>query len=143
MPRPFAIPRRLSPSLDGARAYWRRLLRGAAPMPFGDDVRIADLGDLADSGFLIDVFEKPERFRLQIIGARIPGQGLAGLFIDEASLASPLNYLRSQCSATVEAAAPTWFEEKARSSSSGYSRLLLPTWGDGRIGMLLGVVDFS
>jgi hypothetical protein len=53
------------------------------------------------------------------------------------NLRAPFGYLRAQCSATVEARAPTCHEDAA-----GYSRILLPMWGDGHIGMLLGAVDW-
>ncbi len=46
-----------------------------------------------------------------------------------------LKFLRAQASATVEARAPTFYR------GAGYARMLLPMWGDGRIGMLLGALD--
>ena len=39
--------------------------------------------------------------------------------------------------ATVETRKPTFF----RPSGGGYSRLLLPAWGDGHIAMLIGAVS--
>jgi hypothetical protein len=135
---PFALPARLSPDLTRVHAYWRGLLRGSAQMPFWDDFRPTDLPDLADRIFLVDVFQRPERFRLGVVGRGIGGESLGGLFLDESPLPQPFAFLRSQCAATVEAGEPTLtvLDDKDRSA-----RLVLPMWGDGRISMLLGAVD--
>jgi hypothetical protein len=130
--------------MERVRAYWRGLLRGGAAMPFWDDAKLADLPDLERRVFLIDVFAKPERFRFGTISSLLAGKELGGLFLDETELDAPLDYLRSQASATVECAAPTYFRrEKDEAPAGAYERLLLPMWGDGRIGMLLGAVDFN
>ena len=63
---------------------------------------------------------------------------MRGRFIDELVLSGPLEFLRSQCSAAVEARAPTFYRHE---SKPAYARILLPMWGDGRIGMLLGAVE--
>jgi hypothetical protein len=141
MKRPFAPPARLSPNLTRVRDYWSSLLRGGATMPFWDDVKLSDLPDLSDRLLLIDVFEQPERFRLNAIGAGLGGEALAGLFIDQTELGHPFAYLRAQCAATVEASAPTY--HRCETPDPAYGRLLLPMWGQGRIGMLLGAVDFD
>jgi hypothetical protein len=115
-------------------------------MPFWDDVNLLDLPDLVGRMLLIDVFDWPERFRFNIVGQALVSEEVAGKFIDEMDLGTPFEFLRSQCSATVEAAAPTFFHQVAAHQSlaaRAYSRLLLPMWGEGRIGMLLGVVDFK
>jgi hypothetical protein len=64
------------------------------------------------------------------------GQALNSRFLDELDLAAPFAYLRAQCSATIDSRAATYFAE------GSYARILLPMWGDGRIGMLLGAVDW-
>lgn len=135
MMRPFAVPSHLSPDLTRVHAWWKGLLRGGAEMPFADDVNLTDLPDLAGRLILLDVFERPERFRASQVGDALGQADLAGHFLDEASLAPPLDYLRAQCSATVEAAAPSWFK------ADGPARLLLPFWGEGRVSLLLGVID--
>lgn len=141
MKQPFAVPARLSPDLDRVRAYWRSLLRGAAEMPFWDDAKLTDLPDLADRLLLLDV-QQPERFRLATVGARAGGEALEGCFLDETALGSPLEFLRAQASATVEAASATCFHFEGKGGQA-YSRLLLPMWGDGRISMILGAVSFE
>ena len=144
MKPPYAVPARLSPDLARVSDYWSGLLRGNAKMPFWDDAKLTDLPDLADRLFLIDVFGAPERFRFNTIGAAIAGGGEPGRFLDEVELTGPFAFLRSQCSATVEAATATFFQPEAPPAGGrSYSRLLLPMWGDGRIGMLLGALDFG
>ncbi len=146
MKHPYPLPRRLPADLVRVRDYWKGLLRGAADMPFWDDAKLSDLPELSDRLFLIDVFDQPERFRFGAIGGALGGARLAGMFIDQAELGWPFEFLRSQASATVEAAAPTCHSQAAAAGPAptrAYSRLLLPMWGDGRIGMLLGAVDFD
>jgi hypothetical protein len=141
---PFALPSHLPADLTRVHAYWAGLLRGSATMPFWDDATLSDLPDLADRLLLVDVFDRPERFRFNTVGKRLTDKAVEGEFLDEVSLYGPLAFLRSQCSATVEAAAPTWFRQEPDDpsvSTRSYARLLLPMWGDGRIGMLLGAVD--
>jgi len=146
---PFSVPRKIDPNLVRVRAYWESLERGENPMPFWDDFKFSALPDLSDRLILIDVFEKPGRFRLNSIGQQLTeryGETITGKFIDEIELRNPLEYLPSQCSATVESRAPTYYQhgtdevEKSPGPVS-YSRLLLPMWGNGHIGMLLGIVD--
>ena len=136
MKHPYAAPARLSPDLARVKSYWKGLLRGAATMPFSDDLRLTDLPGLAERLFVIDVFEKPERFRFAVVGAGLAQAPLAGRFLDEVALVPPLDYLRSQCSAAVEAAAPTFHR-----NALGCSRLVLPMWGEGHVNLLLGVVE--
>lgn len=143
---PYSIPSYLPPNLERVLAYWKGLLRGGATMPFWDDARLTDLPDLADRLVLIDAFDRPERFRFASVGHGLASEGLEGEFLDEVELAPPFEFLRSQCAATTEAAGPTYFhfEGPGRGTPArAYGRLLLPMWGDGRIGMLLGAVDFS
>ena len=140
MTHPYAVPDQMTPDLTRVLAYWQGLRRGEAQMPFWDDARLTDLPDLRDRLFLIDVFVGPERFRLGEVGEAVAKGGSPGWFLDEVELGAPLDFLRSQASATVECAAPTLFTQKGESGRQGYARLLLPMWGDGRIGMLLGAV---
>ncbi len=140
MTQPYSIPTRLSPDLARVHSYWKSLLRGAANIPFWDDVNLSDLPDLADRLLLIDAFERLERFRFNHLGQALRAEVLAGKFIDEMEPMWPFEFLRSQCSATVEAAAPTYYRQEGART---YERLLLPLWGEGRIGMLLGAVDLS
>lgn len=145
MTRPFAPPEHLLPDLLRVKAYWQGLLRGSAEMPFWDDLDLTTLHDIAGRLFLVGVFSKPERLRLDIVGedlAAAQGAPVAGLFTDEIACAPPLNFLNAQASATLEASAPT-YAEGALPDGRTYRRLLLPMWGDGRISMLLGVVDLS
>jgi hypothetical protein len=141
---PFALPATLPPGLGRVRDYWEGLKRGEASMPFWDDVKLSSLPDLSDRLLLVDAFENPQRFRLNSAGARIRrsyGTDLADKFIDEIAQKGPFELLAAQASATIEAKAPTLYAAPAGSDHQGYARLLLPMWGDGRIGMLLGAVE--
>ena len=137
---PFAAPKTLSPDLTRARAYWEGLLRGSAAMPFWDDLAPADLGDLEGWAFTLEAFDKPQRFRVAMVGADLKaklGAEFEGVFLDEVELPAPFAYLLSQASATVESRAPTLFKGEEG------QRLLLPMWGDGRVGLLLGMFEPS
>lgn len=141
---PYPLPAHLPPDLLRVHAYWEGLLRGGAEMPFWDDAKLTDLPDLADRLFLIDVFQRPQRFRLNTVGKALTEQAIEGEFLDEVDLGAPFDFLLSQCSATVEAARPSHFGPATPPAPlPAYSRLLLPMWGDGRVGMILGVVDFT
>jgi hypothetical protein len=137
---PFPLPNKLERMLARVLAYWEGLERADNNMPFWDDVKLSALPDLADSLLLIDAFVLPERFRFRTVGkglAQRYGDAVGGKFLDELELRAPFGYLRAQCSATVEARAPTYHAD-----TTGYSRILLPMWGDGHISMLLGAVDW-
>lgn len=136
---PYAVPARLSPDLARVQAYWEGLLRGSATMPFWDDVKPSDLPDLVGHLFLIDVFGPRQRFRFGQVGEALTSEDLAGKFLDETDLRRPFEFLQSQCDATVECAAPTYFRDDG--VALPFARLLLPLWGEGRISMLLGAVD--
>lgn len=136
---PFTLPDSLDKDLARVCAYWQSLKRADNEMPFWDDVKLSALPDLADRLMLIDAFALPERFRFRTVGqglAQRYGEAVGGKFLDELELRAPFGYLRAQCSATVEARAPTHY------AGDGYARILLPMWGDGHIGMLLGAVDW-
>ncbi|MDR3421239.1 MAG: hypothetical protein P4L80_08380 [Xanthobacteraceae bacterium] len=117
-------------------------------MPFWDDVNLSSLPDLSGRLMLLKVFDKPARCRLEMLGEELKerrGRDVVGKFLDEIDTHPPLQYLNSQSSATVESRAPTYYrhgstKRKGSGSTDTYSRLLLPMWGDGRIGMLLGGV---
>src|SRR6185369_8598360 len=115
-------------------------------MPFWDDVNLSAFPDLSGRLMLIEVFSKPVRFRLGMLGEELKEQhssDIVGKFLDEIEVRLPLQYLHSQSSAAVESRAPTYYrhgsaEPSGSRTTDAYSRLLLPMWGDGRIGMLLG-----
>jgi hypothetical protein len=139
-PTPFSLPASLDKNLARVLTYWEGLERGDNKMPFWDDVKLSALPDLADSLLLIDAFVLPERFRFNMLGkglAQRYGDAVTGKFLDELMLRAPFDFLRAQCSTTIEARAPTYYTDAA-----GYFRILLPMWGDGHIGMLLGAVDW-
>ena len=135
---PFPLPDALPRDLAAVHAIWSGLRRGGNEMPFSDDLDPAALSKEAGQVLLLDVFDKPERFRFShLAGDLLLAQdaALSGKFIDEVDLGGPLAFLRAQASATVEARAPTCYAHK------GGMRLLLPLWGDGRISLLLGAVQ--
>lgn len=148
---PFSLPRKLEPDLARIRAYWEGLKRGDADMPFSDDVDLSKMPELAGRLMLIEVFDKPVRFRLGTLGEEAIeryGTNVVGKFLDEIEMLPPLQYISSQSSAALESRAPTYYRHAStRRGSSGtvacYSRLLLPMWGGGRIGMLLGGVAWQ
>lgn len=144
MKRPFAPSGRLPPDLARVEAYWRGLLRGSAEIPFWDDFKPTDLPDLAGRLFLIGVYAKPERYRLDQVGADLmrPGEQ-EGLFVDETAPVTPFEFLTAQCAATTEAAATTLYRHEPDGGRRPYRRLILPMWGDGHLSMLLGAIDWS
>ena len=136
MPHPFALPARLSADLGRVRDYWDGLKRAENQVPFWDDVNLSALPGIEGRLLLVDVFEAPQRFRLNTVGKEIRadyGADLAGKFVDEVEAKGPLAYFAAQASATVEAAGPTYYHD-------GFARLLLPMWGSGHVAMLLGAV---
>lgn len=147
---PFSVPRKIDPDITRVRAYWESLKRGDNKIPFWDDFQTASLPDISDRLILIDVFEQPERFRFNSVGQQLTeryGETITHKFIDELELKKPLEYLPSQCSATVESRVPTFYQhgaDEGRKSQgpASYSRLLLPMWGNGHIGMLLGAFEW-
>jgi hypothetical protein len=138
---PFALPEKLDRELAAVQSYWEGLKRGGNTMPFWDDLKLAALDGEGARLLLIDAFEQPERFRFNFLSDGLKGAGnLKGDFLDTAALPHPFEFMRAQCSATVEGRAPTYYRNAGSDGAPGYSRLLLPMWGDGRIGMLLGAI---
>jgi osmotically-inducible protein OsmY len=142
--RSYSLPVELEPDLGRIRAYWNGLKRGANDVPFWDDVKLSLRSRLGRESVLIDVFENPLRFRFDLTGADVAnryGGTIGNSFLDEIDLHAPFNELTLQCRATVESCAPTYYCQTASGNGdSGYARLLLPLWGNGRIEMLLGAV---
>jgi len=141
---PYPLPNEMSPNLLRVWSYWEGLKRAGNEMPFWDDLKLSALPDLTDNLLLIDVFANPERFRFNTVGkgfAASDGQSLVGKFADEVTLHEPLEYFRSQCSATVEGGVPTFYRHAGSREALVFARLLLPMWGDGHIKMLLGAID--
>ncbi len=140
---PFPLPAKLERDLARVLSFWEDLRRAESPMPFWDDLTPSALAPRAPHVVLIDVFAKPERFRFNHLADALTqhyGENLVHKFADEIDLRDPFDFLRSQASAAVEARAPTYYRSGA-ADAPGYARLLLPMWGDGRIGMLLGAVE--
>jgi hypothetical protein len=142
---PFAISGSLPTSLANLLDYWRGLLRGEATIPFADDLDLTGAKGLVSDLFVLGVFEKPERFRLEL--AQTPnaprlGDLLLGKFLDEIALENPLDYLRSQADSAVESLGPTYYEHTAHDAGRDYGRLLLPFWGEGQVRLLLGAIEW-
>ncbi|MFZ1152625.1 MAG: hypothetical protein WAR76_23300 [Xanthobacteraceae bacterium] len=142
--QPFPVPSQLPPTLASIHQYWKLLIRAENPMPFSDDVSLGPIEKFSAHLMLVDIFSGPQRFRFNRLGENIIGKlsnDLTGQFADEFKPAEPLNYFIAQASATIEAGAPTLYSAaRGKSRGSGYSRLLLPAWGNGRIDLLLGAV---
>jgi hypothetical protein len=142
--KPFAVDT-LGPRLEQLMDYWRNLLRGEASMPFADDIDMAKAQPLCSDTFVLGVFERPERFRLDL--AHTPfapdiAAKLVGRFLDEIDLPTPLEFLRAQADATVEGLSPTLYRHQPSGSERPYARLLLPAWGEGQVRLLLGGVEW-
>jgi hypothetical protein len=148
---PYCVPRKLPAALARVRAYWEGLKRGDATMPFWDDGDPAALPDLAGQLMLIKVFEKPRRFQFSMIGKELHQRyhgDLMGAFSDEIEIRYPFEHFNSQCFATVETRAATLYRHVLAAADSPpqaeeYSRLLLPMWGEGHVGMLLGALAWG
>ena len=151
--RPFAVPTKLKGDLALVLTYWEGLKRREAQMPFWDDVNLSALPAVSARLVMVEASEKPVRFRFSfgLVGAEVQAQyggDLAGKFLDEIEIRHPLQFAISQCSAAVESAEPTYYQQAAASrrgspARPGYSRLILPLWGEGRVGMLLGAFAWA
>lgn len=134
----------LRPNLAQVLTYWEGLKRGAAEIPFWDDVNLTELAAQADRIMVLDVFEGPERFRFAVVGPGLAaGQSapILGRFLDEIELKRPLDGLAAQCAATVAGGGPTYANTSGPGAAAAIlGRLVLPLWGEGQVHMLLGVV---
>ena len=142
---PFEADAPLSPRLDAVLEFWRGLRRGQAELPFADDLDLAKSGELCPDLILLGVFEKPERFRLDLALTPHAPQveaDLQGKFLDELTLPPPLDYLRAQADAAVESAAPTCYRHSPAGAERRYARLVLPMWGEGQIKLLLVAIEW-
>lgn len=140
---PFSVPSTLEPALARVHDYWLRLRRGQADIPFADDIKLSSLSDAGVDLVLVDAFERPLRFRIAVAGsgiARRHGSPVEGVFADELTPGAALDYFLSQCAASVEGRAPTFYRNARHPV---YARLLLPLWGDGHINALLGAVAYG
>lgn len=141
---PYPLPQQLSRDLSQVFNYWSNLRRAGNSIPFWDDLNLSALPGLTERLFLLDVFEKPERFRFNLVGKVLSeraGESPAGHFADSIKPRAPFGFVLSQASATVEACAPTFYQHRPQEAGPGFSRILLPMWGDGHVGMLLGAID--
>lgn len=134
---PFSLPDRLDATLQSAVSFWQGLRRVESPIPFSNDLPLSALSNLSGTPFLLSAFASPERFRFEFVNESLRGAAAAGSFIDEISPDNNFCYLRAQSSATIEAAEPTFFH-LVEKSGRGFSRVLLPMWGNGQVNMLLG-----
>jgi hypothetical protein len=128
----------VEPELEALRQYWASLIRGHNDMPFADDFAPSAVPQLSERLIVLDVFDKPNRFRYSsLLGKDLErhyGEEVRDLFVHEAARRAPFDNLEAQAEATVEGAKPTYYR------AGHYSRILLPMWGDGRIAMLVGAV---
>ena len=127
--------------------YWNDLRRGENAIPFSDDVNVSALPELSGNLLLLEVFERPQRFRFSRVGQELlrdRESSITGRFADEIEVCRPFEFLLAQASVTVETTSPTFYRRSATGGKAddgiSYSRLLLPTWGNGRVDMLIGAV---
>ena len=112
--RPYAPPRKLEPNLARVLTYWQKLKRREAEMPFWDDVNVSALPRLLGKLTMIEASDKPVRFRFGLgaggeeIKRKYAGD-LNGKYLDEMEVRQPLEFLLSQCSATIESGKPTYY----------------------------------
>ena len=150
MPRPaqpFLPPRRLPVRLARLQSYWSDLRRGENALPFSDDVNLSALPEFTANLVLVEVFERPQRFRFSRVGQELlkgRDSSITGSFADEIEVCHPFEFFLAQASVTVEASSPTFYRRGAAGWKAdegiGYARLLLPTWGSGRVDMLIGAI---
>ena len=61
---PFAVDGPLAPPLARLLTYWEGLRRGQAEIPFWDDLSEVKIEASGAETFILDVFSRPERFRV-------------------------------------------------------------------------------
>jgi hypothetical protein len=130
---PFAVDGPLAPPLARLLTYWEGLRRGQAEIPFWDDLSEVKIEASGAETFILDVFSRPERFRINDLEiAAADRERLLGLFLDDVDLPEVFALLRAQASTTAELMRPTLHRV------GGLQRLLLPAWGEGEVRMLVG-----
>jgi hypothetical protein len=145
--QPFLPPRRLPIGLARLQSYWNDLRRAENALPFSDDVNLSALPELSGNLVLVEVFDRPRRFRVNGVGQKLPkgsDASIMGSFADEIDPCHPFEFLLAQASVTVEASSPTFYRRGTTGAKAdggmGYARLLLPTWAGGRVDMLIGAI---
>jgi len=142
--RSFSVPGELDETLTQVLTYWNGLKRGNAEVPFADDVKLGDIWKLSNKIALVHVLASG-RLRFDVAGRQLVrsyGSDLAGRIADELPVRPPLDDFLSQCRATIDARAPSFYRhEPAVDGHGAYGRILLPLWADGRIAALLGAVN--
>ena len=143
--QPFPLSKKLPPQLARTQRVWKDLIRSENEMPFSDDVDLSAFSTASANLIVIDVFAAPQRFRFNHLGEKVMRKcdgNMIGHFLDEVEPKTPFDYLIAQASATVEAGVPTLYASSSARQKrvSGYKRILLPTWGNGRVELLLGAI---
>jgi hypothetical protein len=128
--------------------YWRSVLRNRR-MPARRDIDPAGMRRLLPTVFLLDVIDRPARFRWRLVGTKIGDLEQAeytGKWLDE-TLRYPDDPFVGFCQATVAERRPTCHAALRRDpdgSTRPLQRALLPLSEDGcMVTMLLGIVDYS
>lgn len=116
-------------------------------MPFSDDVNLSMLKRYSGNLLLVDIISASQHFRFNHLGRKIIakfGADITDKFADELQLDEPFNYFIAQASTTIEAAAPTLYSSRSpnakKTRRGDYSRIILPTWGNSRVDLLLGAI---
>src|SRR5579864_8599763 len=81
---PFSLPQAIDASLETLRRYWAALRRAQNVLPFADDLNVGQLSQFGPRLVVLEVRERPQRFRVDIVGTEIEkefGEGLADRFI--------------------------------------------------------------
>ena len=136
--QPFPLPQKLPSPLASVHHYWNDLIRAENEMPFADDVNLSQLPALA--GNLPWSTSSPIRsVSASIISATSSFTG--SVPTSPANLPTRSNFtVPSNFSSRKRALRSKRGRRPGNSSRRGYARILLPTWGDGRIESLLGAI---
>ncbi len=143
MEQTFALPNFMSAEFAAIRGYWNSLKRGAATIPFTDDFKPGKLGRLSEMVAMLEVFERPLRFRFNLAGRNIERWYCGELddrFADELIARPPLDDFLSQCTATIENGGPTFYRH-APEGGGRYQRLMFPLWGEGHSNAILAAFE--
>jgi hypothetical protein len=140
----YRLPEKLEPDLERVFGYWNGLKRAGNGIPLWDDVKISMKTRLGRDVFLMEALENPPRYRFDLVGDDLTqryGTPVNSKFAHEIELRPPIDELTTQCWHTIQRREPTYFRHDASPGArTGYSRLVLPLWGNGRIEMLLGAI---